>query len=173
MARRLARAPWAGLFDEVAPEPGEVARRLAGVLEKRIPYHARRRGRPRRPDWGEAAAELLPEVNRVAPLVRAAEKGKLRPEALTWALDDALEDPGRAPGEILKAYRPLQTDGPAVRKVVREVVGNAQSMPGRSPDALVRWAMGEVMRELFGRVDPRGIREQLGLALGRAGEDAS
>jgi len=173
MAQRLAASPWANLFDEVAPMAGEVARRLAGVLEKRIPFHARCRGRPRRPDWGEAEGETLPPVRRISPLVRALEKERIRPEALGWALNDALEDPGRALGEILKAYRPLQADGPAVRKVVREVVGNAQSMPGRSPDVWVRWAMGEVMRELFGRVDPREIRRQLGLALGRVEEDAS
>ena len=35
------------LFDEIAPAPGEPARRLAGVLEKRLPYHLRRRGRAR------------------------------------------------------------------------------------------------------------------------------
>jgi len=173
MARRLARAPWAALFDQVAPEPGEVARRLAGVLEKRIPYHARRQGRPRRPDWGESAHEFLPEADRIAPLVRAVEKQKLRPEALLWALDDALEDPGRAIGDILKDYRPLKTGGPGVQKVLKEVVDRAGDMGERAPGVLLRWAMGEVMREFFGRVDPREIRTQLALALGGAAEDAS
>jgi Asp-tRNA(Asn)/Glu-tRNA(Gln) amidotransferase B subunit len=173
MARRLARAPWAGLFDEVAPEAGEAARRLAGVLEKRIPYHARRRGHPRRPDWGETPEELLPDVNRIAPLVRAVERGKLRPEALVWAVDDVLEEAGRTTSEILSGYRPVQADSPRAKKVVGAVAEKAQALSGRPPDVLMRWAMGEAMRELLGQMDPREIRKQLALALGVAEEDAS
>ncbi len=36
-ARRLARAEWADLFDALEPESGEVARRLAASLQKRLP----------------------------------------------------------------------------------------------------------------------------------------
>jgi glutamyl-tRNA(Gln) amidotransferase subunit E len=174
MAHRLAGALWVGLFDDVAPEAGEAARRLAAALEKRIPFHARRRGRPRRPDWGETAAEMLPPVERVAPLVRALEKGRILPQALAWALDDSLAHPDRPVAEIVAAYRPLQVGSTKVRKAVKDVVDRLAEEEGRAPETLVRWAIGEVMRELFGRVDPSEIRRQLAQALGDGnGEVAS
>ena len=166
MARHLAGSPWADLFDEIAPESGEPARRLAGAMERRIPYHARRKGRPRRPDWGEGPGDLVPPLARVAPLVRALEGGKIRPEALTPALDDALRAPDRPLSKIVAGYRPLQADSPKVAKVLKDVVKRAGAMEGRSPETVFRWSMGEAMRELRGRVSPVAVRERLVQVLG-------
>jgi len=165
MARHLAGAPWADLFDEVAPEIGEPARRLAGALEKRVPYHARRRGRPRRPDWGKGAKDLVPPLDRVAPFVRALEKGEIRPEGLIQALDDALTHPDLPVSEILVRYRPLREGSSTVAKVVRTVVERTGTADGGTSDTRIRWAMGEVMRELRGRVDPRAVRGILAEAM--------
>ena len=171
MARRLAGAPWAALFDEVAPAVGHPARRLAAALERRIPYHARRRGHPRRPDWGETASGILPRVERVAPLVRALEQGRLLPSALIPALDDVMRSQDRPVQEIVKAYGPLSEDGAKVTTVVKGVVARASELEGRSPEVILRWAVGEVMRNLFGRVDPREIRRRLAQALGSGPEE--
>jgi glutamyl-tRNA(Gln) amidotransferase subunit E len=170
MARHLAASPWADLFDEIAPEPGVPARRLAGALEKRIPYQARRRGRPRRPEWGKGTGELVPPVERVAPLVRALEEGKIRPEALIGALDAVLENPERPVSRILTAFRPLAVDSQRVTRIVKKVLKRAGGMEGRTPETLFRWSMGEVMRELRGRVDPTEVRGELAQALGLVGE---
>ncbi len=169
MARSLARAPWADLFDGVEPRPGEPARRLAGALEKRLPFHARRSGRSRRPEWGETAEGLVPSVDRVAPLVRAVEEGRVRTDALVWVLDEALESPSRTSSQILSAYKPLKVDGPKIRKTIRDVVVEAETMKGRSRETLLRWAMGEVLRRHFGRVDPTAVRRALESALGHLG----
>ncbi|MGW8268443.1 MAG: Glu-tRNA(Gln) amidotransferase subunit GatE, partial [Longimicrobiales bacterium] len=166
MARHLAAAPWADLFDEIAPEPGDPARRLAGAMEKRIPYHARRRGRPRRPDWGRGPGDLVPPLDRVAPLVRALENGKIRPGGLIHALDDALTDPDLPVSRIVAKYRPLREGSATVARVVKKALRRASTMEGRTPDTQLRWSMGEVMRELRGKVDPRVVRGMLAEALG-------
>jgi len=166
MAHRLAGAPWSDLFDAVGPERGEAARRLAGALEKRVPFHARRRGRSRRPDWGDRTGGMLPPVERVTPLVRALEKGRILPCALGWALDDTLAHPERPVAEIVAAYRPLQSNATRVRKVVKEAAEKGQELVGRAPEVRLRWAVGEAMKAVFGRVDPTEIRRQLAVEIG-------
>jgi Asp-tRNA(Asn)/Glu-tRNA(Gln) amidotransferase B subunit len=73
--------------------------------------------------------------------------------------------------EIVKAYQPLREDGARVTTVVKEVVQRAGELEGRSPDVLLRWAVGEVMRSLFGRVDPLKIRRRLARVLGVGSEE--
>ncbi len=165
MARRLSVAPWAGLFDELRPRPGEVARRLAGVLEKRIPFHARahRGSKPR-------ALEELPPAERLAPLVRALESGALGPQAVSRAVDTILTDAGADPEDVVNAFRPRSDDARRLEGRIGEVLDRAGRMEGRSPETLLRWAMGEVMRGFLGRVDPDEVRERLRQALGAARE---
>ena len=166
MAARLAVAPWAELFDKVAPQAGDPAQRLAGALEKRIPHHLRERGRPRRPVWGEGHLDGFGTAERVAPLVRALEAGKIRPGGLVWAIDGVLEDPDRPAEEILDEFRIRPEDEDALATAVEEVAQKARGMEGRAPEILFRWAMGEVMRSFFGRLDPALVREKLKKALG-------
>jgi Glu-tRNA(Gln) amidotransferase subunit E-like FAD-binding protein len=75
MARALAASVWKDLFDEIAPAKGEPARRLAGALEKRLPFHLRRRrgARARFP-------RELPDAARLAPfgLWRSTGSGRTR-----------------------------------------------------------------------------------------------
>jgi glutamyl-tRNA(Gln) amidotransferase subunit E len=160
----LAVAPWADLFDELAPRAGDPARRLATVLEKRIPHHLRRgRGsKGRLPDE-------MPEASRLAPAVRALEAGTLRPEALARVVDEVLGFAGRPAEEVLGAYRPGSDAETLLEGVVSNVAARAGTLEGRPPDRLLRWAMGEAMRELLGRVDPGRVLEGLAAALGSAG----
>jgi glutamyl-tRNA(Gln) amidotransferase subunit E len=171
LAARLAVAPWANLFDAVKPEEGVPAQWLAGALEKRIPFHLRRRNRPRRPEWGEPAGFVPVEPQRLAPLVRALEEGSLRPEGLIPALDRLLEQPKESPENVLAAFRVRDEDQEALVGAVQEAARSAVETNRRSPGARFRWAMGEVMRQFFGRVDPARVRELLLEALGVTEEE--
>jgi glutamyl-tRNA(Gln) amidotransferase subunit E len=161
MARALATSVWKDLFDEIAPAQGEPARRLAGTLEKRLPFHLRRRrgARARYP-------RELPDAARLAPLVRALEANEIRPEALVSAVDDALRRPDRTLEDILAEYRPQAGDEARLQQLAAEVAAAGRAMPGRSRDVLMRWGMGPLMNELGGRVAPDRVRQALDDALG-------
>lgn len=165
-AQVLSVAPWADLFDEISPQEGDPARRLAGVLEKRIPYHARRN-----PGSKPRTTREMPEARRLSPLVRAFEKGEIRPEALAWAVDEVLADPGRPVEEVLAKYRPRADEEEKLQSFMSEVATRAQALEGRLLGATLRWGMGEVMREFFGRAAPLEVQERLSALLGmRDGE---
>jgi len=168
-ATGLAQAPWADLFDELAPQAGEPARRLATVMEKRIPHHLRQgRGSKGR------VTDEMPGAPLLAPAVRALETGTLRPEALARVVDEVLGPLQRPVEEMVAAYGPLPPDETRFEEVVSEIAGRAEAMEGRTPEALLRWAMGEAMRELLGGVDPIRIWEALALMIGSgAGGPAS
>ncbi|MEE8191871.1 MAG: Glu-tRNA(Gln) amidotransferase subunit GatE [Gemmatimonadales bacterium] len=153
-ARRLARAAWADLFDALEPESGEVARRLAASLQKRLPFH-RRRGRLT-PD-----AASMPDASRLAPMVRAIESGEIRPEALDRMLDALVAESEAAPDEILARYRADGGDEDVLTRRLTDVVVEVQSLTTERSDGVLRWAMGAVMPQLLGRLDPTVVRERL------------
>jgi glutamyl-tRNA(Gln) amidotransferase subunit E len=155
MAARLAAAPWADLFDAVAPAAGEPARRLAAALEKRLPFHARAGAHP----------ATHTAADRVAPLVRALEAGTLLPGALVPALDDVLRRPELPVADALASYRPLEADDDRLLARVEAAAAGAGSLNGTAPEVVMRWAMGEVMRPLRGRVDPGWVERLLAGAL--------
>jgi glutamyl-tRNA(Gln) amidotransferase subunit E len=159
-AQRLAAEPWAQLFDVLEPAVGDVARLLAGVLERRVPYHARRVGRGAGSSMVGAVEEVV-DADRVQPLVRALERGEIRSEALALAFDDAMERPDRTVDGILSAYRPREDDAERLRDRLADVVARSAEVGTREPEAVLRWAMGEVLRGFRGRVDPVEVRGQL------------
>ncbi|MGK7310678.1 MAG: Glu-tRNA(Gln) amidotransferase subunit GatE [Candidatus Longimicrobiales bacterium M2_2A_002] len=177
-AHTLAGAPWADLFDAMAPEPGDVARRLAEVLRLRVPFYARRvragaldrsgagGDQPRSYAGEPSPYDGVPPADRVAPLVRALEAGTLRPGALVPALDDVVMEPDRAADQIVDRYRAMDEDDTRLGERVREVARTASSEGPTDPEARLDWGMGEVMGELRGRVDARAVRERLAEALG-------
>jgi glutamyl-tRNA(Gln) amidotransferase subunit E len=157
-AQRLARAPWADLFDAIVPAPGVPARRLAAALEERLPFHARRRRQRQKRAVGP------PPLERVAPLVRALERGELHASALKPALDEVLTTTDDA-GDVIGRYRRRAEDRDLLALRVREVSGAAHMLDGRPPDAVLRWAMGEVMSGFRGRVDGARVQALLADAL--------
>jgi aspartyl-tRNA(Asn)/glutamyl-tRNA(Gln) amidotransferase subunit B len=157
-AQRLARAPWADLFDALAPEAGDVARRLANAFQKRLPFH-RRRGRLTRD------ATSMPDAGRLAPMLRAIEAGEIRPEALDRLLDVLIARPDVAVDDLLVRYCSGADDEDALTRRLTDVVVQAQSLTTASPDGVLRWAMGAVMPAFLGRLDPTQVREQLARAL--------
>jgi Glu-tRNA(Gln) amidotransferase subunit E-like FAD-binding protein len=155
----LAGAPWASLFDRAAPPAGEVARRLAASLAKRIPYH-RRAGR-RIPDG--AGSVLQHAMARIAA-------GDVRPEALDRIVDAVVTRPGTPPAEIIAPFAPPPPD---VERLIADTASRARAMNGRSADTLLRWAMGEVMPGAIGQVDPRDVRRRLTDRLSMIGAEAA
>lgn len=177
-AYALAGAPWADLFDAVSPEAGAVARRVADALRTRVPYYARkvRSGEldpVNDPDPETYAGEPsphdgVPPAGRVAPLVRALEAGELRPGALVPALDGVVEQPERPVEEILSGYRATEAAEAIVEERVAQVAARASADGPDGAAARVEWAMGEVMRDVRGRVDAGGVRSRVMEALGVA-----
>jgi glutamyl-tRNA(Gln) amidotransferase subunit E len=157
-AQRLARAPWGDLFDALAPAAGDVARRLANAFQKRLPHH-RRRGRLTR----DAAS--MPDPERLSPMVRAIEAGEIRPEALDRMLDALIVQPEATAEDVLARFRRGEGDDDVLTRRLTDAVVEAQSLTTASRDGVLRWAMGAVMPEFLGRLDPAHVREQLERAL--------
>lgn len=160
MAGALAIAPWRDLFDEIAPREGESSKRLAGTLEKRLPHHMRKNHHAQ-----PLLSRELPEAARLAPLVRALEQEQIQPDALAWAVDAVLDNPDRPVDEVLARFRPQSDDEERIREVVREVAVGSKALSGRPREAVQRWAMGRVMREFRGRLDPMEAKKRLDGAL--------
>ncbi|MFC1661351.1 Glu-tRNA(Gln) amidotransferase subunit GatE, partial [Gemmatimonadota bacterium] len=158
-AQGLARAPWADLFDFLAPTGTAVVRRVAGGLAKRIPYHQR-------------AGHLDPPIppDRLVPAVRALEMGTVRAEAFERILDGLVEDPLMNSDEILGRYRLDDNDLEKLGRAVHSVAEKAaEELEGKPFDTVSRWGMGQLMREFLGRLDPLVVEERLAQALETAG----
>ena len=172
-ADRLATAPWADLFDALSPATPLAARRLQQAMEKRFPAWLRRHIGTRRPlpvprpgaPEHCAAPPPWPAADLLAPLVRAVETGTLRPEALEPAFVLLIGANPRPVDEILARYRPAEDDARLVDARIAHVIATAHGLAGKLPDTLLRWAMGEVMPPLQGRVDPQRVRQRLDAAL--------
>jgi len=156
-ARRLAAAPWADLFDELGPAPGETARRMSNTLATRIPHHLRR-----------GAIRRVPEPGRLAPLVRALEAGEIRPEAASRIVDELLQRADTPVAEILSRYRARSDALERLEPALDAVVERAGGLRRKTVDSTIRWCMGELMRQFLGSVDPRLVRERLARRLATA-----
>ena len=171
-AARLAVAPWAQLFEAIAPATPLAARRLQQAMEKLFPGWLRQRIGTRRPlpvarpgAPRPATPPPWPAPDRLAPLVRGVESGALRPEAMEPALALLLAAALPPVDEVLARFRPSAEDEKQVEAGVARVLAGAGALAGKSGDAVLRWAMGEVMPQLRGRVDPRSVRERLAAEL--------
>ena len=158
-ARRLARAPWADLFDALVPADGPLARRLASALEKRLPYHQRVSG-----------YDVLPTADRLHPLVYAIRSGEVRLEAIERVLDELIEDAEASADTILAAYRARPEDMDELARLLNDVTARATDLADKSADVRLRWGMGQVMRRFIGRLDPSVVHERLRETLESVGE---
>jgi Asp-tRNA(Asn)/Glu-tRNA(Gln) amidotransferase B subunit len=105
----------------------------------------------------------------VRPLVTALEAGALRPEAFERALDALLEDPGLPAEVVLAEVRGTPGDGAELERLARETAERATALGGRPLATVLRWAMGQVMPEMLGRVAPDAVRAALQCALAQTG----
>jgi glutamyl-tRNA(Gln) amidotransferase subunit E len=148
-AARLATAPWAGLFDALAPAAGPLAGRLATALEKRLPALARSHG------------AKLPAAEHLKPLVDAVGSGTVRLEALEPALDRLVLAPDVEPQAALRLYQVDGREEAALALAADMVRRRLAELRSRLTEARLRWAMGVAMPGLIGRVDPKIVREAL------------
>jgi Glu-tRNA(Gln) amidotransferase subunit E-like FAD-binding protein len=153
-AERLVGAPWAGLFDVLAPETPICARRLAAALEKRLVHH-----------WRRSGTRELSLAPRLAPLVRAVDAGAVRPEAFEAAFDRLLARPSEPPAAIVAELAVDGHEAERLDRAVADVVQARSTLVSRDPAAMLRWAMGRAMPSLLGRVEPARVRAQLARGL--------
>ncbi|HEX9690614.1 MAG TPA: Glu-tRNA(Gln) amidotransferase subunit GatE [Gemmatimonadales bacterium] len=153
-ARALARSPWAALFDALDPPAGEVARRVANGFRQRLTYH-RRVNSPR--------SELTPA--RFSTLVRALADGTIRPEATNRVIDALVREVGAPTRDILLRFRERGDDPETLDRLARQTAARVEELGTMDPAARHRWAMGRVMPQLLGRVQPQLVAERISHAL--------
>ena len=83
------------------------------------------------------------------------------PWGFDLAFDAAVSKPGTLLEEVLRTLRPRPEDGAELDRSIADAIERSRELPGRTKETLLRWAMGEVMPAVAGRVDPRTIRERL------------
>ncbi len=149
LARRLVRSPWADLFDAVNP-PATLAGRTATTILERLSYHSRRAG-----------SRPIVEPTRVTAIVQAIAGGEVRVEAFARMIDAITTEPDTPVQAILDRYRKRDNDDEALRDAIDTAVTGARTLRGHEPDPSLRWAMGQVMASLLGRVDPHRVRTML------------
>ena len=162
-ARRLARSPWAAAFDAAIPESGAAAPRLAASLLKRMPYHERCAG-----------ARPVLDGGRLATVVRAIPEGEVRAEALDRMLDALVTEPDVPAADIVQRYRRGQADEVELERALTRLSEPAVAFAGRDHDTILRWALGQIMPSLLGKVDPAHVRNRIaGVLLAAVPEAAS
>jgi len=154
LARRLARSPWVGLFDEAVPADGALAGRLAWFVVDRMPHHRRQAGAP-----------PLCDASRLQAVVAAVTRGDVRVEALARMLDAAVGDADSAPDQIVDRFRQAGDSDDLLLGTVERSARQALALEGRPQGTRLRWAMGDAMRTLLGRADPKVVWSHLAEAL--------
>jgi glutamyl-tRNA(Gln) amidotransferase subunit E len=150
LSRRFTAAPWGELFDALKPPKGPVAARVAFALEKRLPHFRRSTG-----------LTELPSVERLAPWVEALATGSMRLEAAEAALDRLLREPKKKAEDILGAFEAEKKDADLLSELVLQIEAKASSLREDEPEARLRWAMGEIMPQCLGKLDPQDVRQRL------------
>jgi len=153
-ARQLVRSRWADLFDELETPAGDVARRIATALEKRLPYHGR-----------AGRLENVQPATRLAPLVGALESGELRLEATERVLDMLFERSDLSADQVLQQYYARLHDPDELDQLLSQVIDDAEDLAGKPFEVVARWAAGRVIPPLLGRLAPKVLLERLLAAL--------
>jgi len=161
-AARLATAPYAALFDAVAPATPDAARRLATALECRLVHH-----------WRATRTRTLPDVERIAPLVRALEQGHMRAEVFARLFDRLLRDGAADAESLIAEASPAEGDESALAEAAAQTATLVRGGRLTDPEAQLRHALGLVMPRFLGKLDPAVVRtalaQELGVAEGPAG----
>ncbi len=163
-ARRLSASPWAPLFDALLAtldEAGQktVARRLAFALETRLVHF-----------WRESATRALPEAARLAPLVAALAAGRLDPDGFETVLDRTLRESDRDTDALLAEHEKNADAEAQLETLLAEVRDGLGALRAEDDDTRRRWAMGQVMPRLRGRIAPERAAAAVSELLEKAGE---
>ena len=153
-AQRLAIAPWADLFDAlvggIEADASGVAGALEEALQKRLPRFLR-----------ASRGSSLPPAERLLPWARALSRGELAVQAAEIALDRLLVEPLLSADEILVSLRPHADDPRALEDLLERVRTQRSEVRRTEPEAVLRWAMGQIMPSLVGRLPAQEIRRQI------------
>lgn len=144
----------AALYDALAPATGVGRRRLAAALECRLLAW-----------WREAGTRVVPTAERLRPLVEAIDVGRLRPEAYHEAFDAILRTPDVPARAIVDRWSSHGSPEAALAGALDELQPQLATRRFSSPEARLRWALGQVMPAVLGRLDPAIVRERLVAAL--------
>ena len=150
----LAGAKWGDLFDELAPATPLAAQRLAAGLAKRLVHF-----------WRERGAITLPTAERLAPLVRAVEEGRVRSGGFEPALDRLLREDDVAAADIVACFTVTAGDDGMLEERLAKLSARRCELRTSDPEAALRWGMGRVKPGLHGKVDPGGVRQRIAAAL--------
>jgi len=150
-ARKLSEAPWADLFDELAPSSETAALRLATALEKRLVHH-----------WRSAGSRELPAAERIKPLLLAFEAAEVTGAAFEACFDSLLEAADRTADEIIDEHRLRPQADDLLAEAARLVSAGRDRVSGKRDDAVLRWAMGTALQgKPRGQLDPLLLRGHL------------
>ena len=156
-ARRVSYAPWSQLFEQVRTVSASTRRRLASTLDKRLVHL-----------WRAQGAQTLPDAERIQPLVDAVDAGRLDVGAFEVVFDRLVRENDRLAADIIADYT-LAPDSPdreaLIRAAITGVMAARPTIRSRCPDAILRWAMGQSMPDLIGKIDPSRVRARLIAAL--------
>ncbi len=153
-ARVLIDRDLAELFDALAPSTVVGRRRLAAALECRLLAW-----------WRESSIRVVPSAERLAPLVRAVDAGRLRPEAYN-AVFDALLRAGDedSPHAIVERECTPEDPEPVLARALEALRPGLAARAFSTPEARLRWALGQVMPAVLGRVAPAVVCERIAAA---------
>lgn len=144
------------LFDALAPTTAVGNRRLAAALECRLMAW-----------WREAGARIMPDADRLRPLVAAVDQGTLHPEAYDAVFDALLREHEVEAADVVADYLPAK-DRDALADLdaaIEALRPRLATMRFTSPQAMLRWAHGQVMPVVLGRLGSAAVRERLRTAL--------
>lgn len=153
LAQQLLVARYAPLFDALHPADPDLRLRFVGALQRRMVCW-----------WRERGEISLPPVARVAPLVEALDAGRIHPSATDTLLDRLLREPAQSCEQLLEAFVVADPEA-RLAALIEGVVEARGTLRTDEPAAVLRWAMGQVMRPLLGSVDPAQVKRRLGDAL--------
>ncbi|MEM7154776.1 MAG: Glu-tRNA(Gln) amidotransferase subunit GatE [Myxococcota bacterium] len=159
LTRRAAQAlmdlELAGLFDALAPTTEVGRRRLASALECRVVAW-----------WREIGSRPTPKAERLRPLVDAVDSEALRAEAYDAVFDALLRDTQTEPAAIVARRLEGKDALGDLQRAIDELQPRLATMRFSSAEARLRWAFGQVMPVVLGRLSPDIVREKLVAALG-------
>jgi glutamyl-tRNA(Gln) amidotransferase subunit E len=142
------------LYDALAPATAVGRRRLAAALECRLLAW-----------WRESGTRVVPSAERLRPLVEAVDARRLRPEAYHEVFDAILRDSDARARIIVERWTSNHDPAAALDGALAELPSRLAARRFSSPEARLRWALGQVMPVVLGRLDPALVRERLVAAL--------
>lgn len=149
-ARVLLERDLGDLYDALAPATIVGRRRLAAALECRLLAW-----------WRESGARVRPEPARLRPLVEAVDAGRLRAEAYDEVFDAILRRPEVPAQALVERSVPDEDPEAALAGALAALPPRLAARRFSSPEARLRWALGQVMPAVLGRLDPALVRERL------------